>query len=216
VGCRLPSSSEWEAARKQHEAAVPNDASINLRDATWADYLQHTDTRKRQANAREYPWPNADIFEPDPDPSRKPEEEEPDPAAPPDGVLWFARVSEGAKPGDSARFWHLRGNVSEYVVDAESMEKIPATPEGVREYLEKNFNSLGVIGGSALSPARIRWTERAPLPGGAAGVAELVGHGYADVGFRLAFGAKGSEERRRTLAERVRDKVSTATYLLEN
>lgn len=123
--------------------------------------------------------------------------------APDDGVLWFAPVVAGS-PG---QFANLIGNVAEFVVAVAEGEgaSTPATVlKDTADILKRSTPGLAVIGGSALS--RIENLDK-PEP-----VKDDEPQGWADVGVRLAFGAKGAGVVPPSLAKLVKGELATLNY----
>ncbi|MCY2954008.1 MAG: hypothetical protein NTU53_18860 [Planctomycetota bacterium] len=187
LGCRLPTEKEWQAAEKK----MPPGAKPNLRDSVWQ--IQHEYVPKLlQA---EPPWLNA------PDPSSGSYSSNPQaagdiwdqnlngkfvtggPGLPyVDGSLWFDKVCPD--PGKATDFYHLIGNVAEFVTN----EPLALGEDGKPQNKEVR---LLIIGASALS---------APDPKDlTSGVERINGNPWAirpeafsDVGFRLAFSASAA------------------------
>jgi len=179
LGCRLPASDEWAAAR----ATLKGDpaAGANLRDQTWQkqkDHIQKLEEAGR-LSAPEDHYPDAGAFWPKGatqrltgrDAKSRPGD---------DGVLWLTPVGS-AKPGE---FRNLVGNVAEFTYDdPAALAKWQGDADQLKQLLAASADKVRVIGGSALSAPRI------PID-----VAQAVDYaeasaGYADVGLRLAFTA---------------------------
>jgi hypothetical protein len=170
LGCRLPTVAEWSAAAK---SAQNTQTQTNLRDKRYQAQM----ARAAGVQGLKQPWPADGIFRlasergsPSTDDKLVTDTD--------DGTLWFAPVgatndeaSSSTSAGkETARFWHLRGNVAEYVTLASQGDK--TAPQDVM-----------VIGESALSPPRQERDQ--PLPIGASQAST----GCSDVGLRLAFDA---------------------------
>ncbi|HUT32686.1 MAG TPA: SUMF1/EgtB/PvdO family nonheme iron enzyme [Planctomycetota bacterium] len=190
LGCRLPSSAEWQAAL----AAAGQGTKANLRDATWRK--QQEFMRKKAETVRPE-WPDAATF-PAPESELgkgvKRGAEALVVSDADDGALWFSPVGS---PGGG--FQHLAGNVAELVFDQpaafdDAFLKAPAAPaaEAVRGFVQKHEASIGVIGASALSPPEL-WDGKARPFDKAWPLGLVKGRegkdSFADVGFRLAFTA---------------------------
>lgn len=168
LGCRLPTFSEWSAAAKSQQNAQ-QDSQTNLRDKRYKDEI----ARAAGVPGLTKPWPADGIF--------RPAGERVAASADgklvtdiDDGTLWFTPVgapsNAAAAIKESARFWHLRGNVAEYVLSQQHADQSSA-PE------------VMVIGESALSPPRQSPDQALPIANASAS------RGYSDVGVRLAFDA---------------------------
>lgn len=186
AGCRLPSAEEWRAALQMDPDA---ERDANLRDETWKTQFEHI----RSIDASKNPdWPNMGIFVPAAQARTWPtrvNDAEVHPRN--DGVLWFRPVAAGA-----GTFRNLVGNVAEFVVQRESVERLdeyaasmtPGTPVQSAVTLAGDVG-LQVIGGSALSPPSFEAsTPHQVAPGQRTDFGD-VGIGYSDVGVRLAFSA---------------------------
>lgn len=206
---RLPSADEFSAALEMQGA----DVGVNLRDATWD--IQRAHIAGAGQNGQAGPWPDRGAFAPrDGNVAREGSARAWQTAAGPlnDGILYFDVVASARSGG---RFYHLVGNVAEYVFDdpraiddLKPQEK--ASPALVEDLLKKTPGGLRVMGGSALSAPELHeptaLLDRADfaksLP--AASPASF----YADVGFRLAFSAP-----RGTVAQRLQKALAAQDYL---
>ncbi|MEM7754214.1 MAG: SUMF1/EgtB/PvdO family nonheme iron enzyme [Planctomycetota bacterium] len=182
VGCRLPTTAEWQAAYAGMGSPGPG-PEFNLRDAALA---ARRDDLDRSSPQTEYPTEGA---------FRGRGEDDPQGYLAPtfefnDGAVWF-RPSRTGDP-----FADLLGNVAEMVAEyrgaAASARGDLGEGGGVSAADVEGFRRSGdlvvrVIGGSALSPIppyapliepREMSSRRAPM-------------GFTDVGFRLAFGLGG-------------------------
>ena len=106
VGCRLPTTAEWKAAREKER----KDTIWNLRDSTWTAQYKFD-------NRQHFPLPDRNIFKPDglviiPDGSDERN----------DGTLWFDDVDISDKRGQT--FIHIIGNVAEFVRDGNTFAVI--------------------------------------------------------------------------------------------
>lgn len=165
IGCRLPTSEEWRAARSTYEQGS---GSWNLRDATFDRQREHA-TALRDQGQRFFPWPDDGIFVPRGVAVARGAEARAATAGS-DGRLWFDEVDRADRGN---RLKNLVGNVAEFVNDSPPR---PGEPSRGARY--------GVIGGSALSPAEVEIGTAYPIDGLS---------GYSDVGFRLAFLAVGAK-----------------------
>lgn len=111
--------------------------------------------------------------------------------APSDGSLWFEAVD--APRGEVFR--HIRGNVAEFVATGGDATK----PEG-----------WAVIGGSALWPPSVPTDEPQSWRG-----LGWDSRAYSDVGFRLAFDAKGAVAAGPTFAQRVERVMENPPWVWE-
>ena len=179
LGCRLPGSDEWAAAK----ATLKGDpaAGANLRDQVWQrqkDHIQKLEEAGRLSAPEDY-YPDAGAFWPKAAAQRLTGR---DAKSLPgdDGVLWFAPVGN-AKPGE---FQCLIGNVAEFTFeDPAALAKWQGDADQLKPLLAASADKIRVIGGSAMSAPQI------PTD-----VAQAVDYteastGYADVGLRLAFTA---------------------------
>jgi hypothetical protein len=195
LGCRLPTSPQWQQAYAEEKPRpLPR---WNLRDKTWRKQKDHAQDRVRKGRAVTA-QPDAEIFRPGgsvgPDAGGAAGGDD-------DGVLWFAPVALG----EERTFHHLVGNVWELVVDdVKTMDAAAGDmePQAVKDLLDKKFESVGVIGGSALSPASLRVDQRYGLD------RKDSANGYSDVGLRLAFKAPGEP-----LASRLKRLLDQRAYL---
>ncbi|MCC5787634.1 MAG: SUMF1/EgtB/PvdO family nonheme iron enzyme [Phycisphaerales bacterium] len=183
MGCRLPTDEEWRAAvdfeREQGEL------SGNLRDAAWLgqhEWVRQLDAQ-RAFDEVQAPYPDNGIFTPPR--AQVPVGSDAVPAVrDDDGSVWFERVG---RSGRGERFYHLLGNVAEFVV-------APGLPQ-----------EHGVIGGSALSPAQADpETVYGLLP-----FQRRVA--YSDVGFRLSFSTDGAAQEQSS-ADRLARLVDQAVF----
>lgn len=202
AGCRLPATDEWRAAH----LLVPLAGELsewNLRDATFSAQLAHTRTMQGQVvNKASFPWPDSNILLPDQ--PKVPVHDRATAHGFNDGFLWFA--PSAADPGHLIH--HLIGNVAEFVFDQpDRMDAAKANADAVLSTLQQSADGLGAIGGSALSPPELSPETRVPV--------DLLfsTEGFADVGFRVAFTARGTRPPRETMAAKVLRVLSPDTYL---
>lgn len=186
AGCRLPSAEEWRAALQMDPEA---ERDANLRDETWKAQFEHI----RSIDASKNPdWPNLGIFVPAAQARTWPTRANDGEVHPRnDGVLWFRPAAAG-----SGMFKNLVGNVAEFVVPRESVERLdeyaaamtPGTPAQSAVSLAGDLG-LRVIGGSALSPPSFETSTPHEIASGQRTDFGDMGIGYSDVGVRLAFSA---------------------------
>ena len=205
LGCRLPSRSQWQAAYQivgQNRSAMHD----NLRDETWLGQKDHV-TSLVASGTSIIDWPDSGIFWPVgiPDGQRLAGRDAVERTTDSDGFLWFGPVGIGS----GRPFRNMIGNVAEFVFDAPQevgqLAVTPAdTPEGVQQIFDAHSDALYVIGGSALSPPRLKLDQ--PYP-----VDSIMGReGYSDVGFRLAFAVPDE-----SLQQKFRRVVTAASYLTQ-
>ncbi|MFM9996880.1 MAG: hypothetical protein ACKVU4_13895 [Phycisphaerales bacterium] len=205
LGCRLPSTEEWRASLAHQARAASPAATPNLRDTRWQGLWASAEA-VRLKGGKPF-WPDAGIFVPaGGDKGGEPVDRS---ASHPgdDGALWFTPASS------DGGIIHLVGNVAEFVFDGPSLGGAPAdvTPEAVDAVLRASPALLRVIGGSALSPPA-QSTDQ-PFPVDALDLADRVG--YADVGFRLTFGADGPAAATPPPRDRLRRLLHAGVYQLE-
>ncbi len=202
AGCRLPATDEWRAARGQF-AATAELAEWNLRDATFTAQKNHTRAMQSQVvNKASFPWPDANILLPDE--PKVPVQDRATAYEFDDGTLWFTPATSDSRHP----VHHLVGNVAEYVFDQpDRMDAARPTADGVQSVFQSAPTALGAIGGSALSPPELAPDTRIPV--------DLLfsTEGFADVGFRLAFTARGTRPPRETLASKILRVLSPDTYI---
>jgi len=178
LGCRLPASDEWAAAK----ATLKGDgaAGANLRDQAWQrqkDHIQKLEEAGRLSSPEDY-YPDAGAFWPKGAQRLTGRDAKSRPGD--DGMLWLAPVGN-ARPGE---FQCLVGNVAEFTFDdPAALTKWQDDADQLKQLLAASADKIRVIGGSALSAPQI------PVD-----VAQAVDYaeasaGYADVGLRLAFTA---------------------------
>lgn len=204
AGCRVPTSDEWRAALASLPADVPL-SSWNLRDATFAAQRAHVAAMQAQVvNKASFAWPDAGVLLPES--PRVPEGERATAHAFDDGVLWFTPVNADTR--HDVR--HLVGNVAEFVFDQpDLLDACAPTAAAVHAALGRAPDALGAIGGSALSPPEVAPETRVPI--------DLLfsSEGFADVGFRLAFTARGTRPPRETLASKALRILAPDAFLFD-
>ncbi len=202
VGCRLPMSSELSAIISMELAGMDTEGYIeqtraNVRDATWESQRQFMLANEGQLN-----WPDAAAFY---GPNQA--------AAPPEGAnarpwtnsdddyLWFAPTTDRR----GTMFSHLIGNVWELYFDD------PASLVGgvgdYQSFIAGRLGEIGVLGGSALADKSLGILQPHNLP------ATLANNGFSDVGFRLAFSARGTQAPNLDLTQRLANAARNAPYL---
>lgn len=204
AGCRVPASDEWRAALALLGPDVPL-SSWNLRDATFAAQRAHVAAMQAQVvNKASFAWPDSGALLPES--PRVPEGERATAHPFDDGILWFAPVNADSR--HDVR--HLIGNVAEFVFDQpDLLDACAPTASAVNGALARAPDALGAIGGSALSPPEIPPESRQPV--------DLLfsSEGFADVGFRLAFTARGTRPPRETLASKALRILAPDAFLFE-
>ena len=101
-----------------------------------------------------------------------------------DQILWFSEVNKGSQTSmQGTQVFHVFGNVAEFVCERPELFSQADSPTQVAAKVREAGASIGVMGGSALSPARY-----AP---DTALVSNWKNDGFSDVGVRLAFTAEG-------------------------
>lgn len=206
AGARFPTSKEWVAARLRFDGgAIPSGA--NLRDQTFERQRAHVENMRRSAGARQdaFPWPDNGVFTPDIKPA-PPVGDKATSRPGNDGILWFAPTGVG---GGTA-VHHLVGNVAEFVFEnADALERTPADATQLDTLLIGDDRStLSVIGGSSLSAPTLVIDKPLPV------VLFEATEGFADVGCRLAFNAKGTPPPRESFAMRLQRLLTDDAYLL--
>ena len=174
MGCRLPTAAEWQTAHRSNRQQT-----TNRRDQTWRLQQQYI----QQALGRggmNYPWPDDGIFYPDDILGLNvPDRGKAKVANGQDQWLWFAAVDQG----QAAPFYHLEGNVAEFVYDdPKRFEEVATSGDDADRFsVLLNDPGLAVIGGSALSPPSLEVDRPYQI--------DPSDHtkGFSDVGFRLAF-----------------------------
>jgi len=187
MGCRIPSSAEWRAAK-----ATDTGSAHNLRDGTWQKVYDHL--LPSIANSPEFPA--AGIFLPAGMTRVQPAADRAAAVEAEDGWVWFWPVSTG-----TVGFKSLVGNVAEFTFEEPvALETVAATAADVDRVLGKS-DKMRVIGASALSPKEVKPDEAYSLSAGKGK------ESYSDVGFRVAFsapraaGAAGVGERLKSALE---------------
>ncbi len=202
AGCRLPATDEWRAAKSLIPAASDL-AEWNLRDATFAAQKAHIRAMQAQVvNKASFPWPDANILLPDQ--PKVPTEDRATSHDFDDGILWFAPTT--ADPRHPVQ--HLIGNVAEFVFDQpDRFDAARPTADGVLSVLQQSPDALAAIGGSSLSPPELPPETRIPV--------DLLfsTEGFADVGFRMAFTARGTRPPRETMAAKILRILSPDSYI---
>lgn len=230
LGCRLPTSNEWLAAKKRFEDTATTKDAWNLRGTgpatvnSWLAQQNYAismqahvlpfpdknafsgdmgfDTSQTDAKAR--PWTNAELakFAPTRVSST---------AGTYNGsALWFRDV--GHEPGfptsiGQGYIHDLIGNVAEYVFDAPNTNAVikdnKITTDEVDTLLSANRNKVGVIGGSSLSMPTLPLDKPSIVA-----LDAQADSGFSDVGIRLAYTAPIQ-----TINEVLADVFSVPQYL---
>ena len=202
LGCRLPTSQEWQSAHhtaSQSRAQLPS----NLRDERWLTQKEHI--VDLVANGKSIiDWPDSGIFWPADIPESQLARQRDAVAVTSenDGYLWFSPVDMGS----GSLFRNLVGNVAEFVFDSpKEMEQLePLSPAGVETLLANHAKDLKVIGASALSPPDVEIDQAYHVK---LSEAKL---GFSDVGLRLAFSLPDE-----SLHEKFKRLVSSTGYEME-
>lgn len=203
MGCRLPTSGEFESARKMQPAAaaVAGPTPPNLRDRAWEAQHQHISEivdREGDAVRAQAPWPDMGTFETTTTKTRLGADAQAVQGAADDGFLWFRPVQT------DETFCNLIGNVAEYLWDdARLLEPSPQIKmlSDFREIVAKHGRgNLYVAGASAIS---------APELGSGRHEVANFNNGFADVGFRLAFTVPS-----RTIVDRMRIVADKQKYMV--
>ena len=100
------------------------------------------------------------------------------------------------------QFSDLIGNVAEIVFeDPVALEKLPDQKiETLTPFFDKNSDKVLVVGGSCISAPEYKIFERRVL---------AAGNGFADVGFRLAFGAG-----KKSIVDQLKEIMGEQKYLV--
>jgi hypothetical protein len=209
LGCRLPTSEEWNAAYVKFEGgagAAAKDA-WNLRGAGWEQ--QQTYAGKMAADGLAYPdagiflesdqlfagitaeaakpWQSADLAK------LNPSRVNANGGVYPTSQIWFRGVGmePGVRPaGDGSGIPHdLVGNVAEYILDGPGANAVikdtRVSVADVDTAVASASNKLYVVGGSSLSPPQTQFNKMLPVDPTFAQTLT----GFSDVGFRLAYTA---------------------------
>jgi formylglycine-generating enzyme required for sulfatase activity len=206
LGCRFPSSAEWQEAAKR----APN-ANPNLRDQTYLTQFNHVKNNIDRFEARNsMDWPAANVLRLQENTEAVPAEKEEEVVPGSDGVLYFNHVNEPtASEANGPVFYNLIGNVWEYTYEQPlEVEKLQSTaPEDIYKLIGNMYAQVRVIGGSALSNPDIAINEpKAPKRTEAL-------RGWSDVGFRLAFSTGAGAGGSGTPKQRLMSLLQTTPYL---
>ena len=213
LGCRIPTSDEWQAAYNAFEvpagAVLPKDV-WNLRGEgggrpTWR--TQQDYTKPLETNG--LPYPDKGIFIPskllfsdiqagsakpwtaDALAKIAPSRITSSPTPYQNNTLWFQPVDRENLPAGAPKpvLHHLVGNVAEYVFDGETATAVvsnnTASTAAIDEAIKAGGTKLFVIGGSSLSPPDVPFNEKQAVNPTTVGAKT----GFCDVGFRLAYTA---------------------------
>lgn len=195
LGCRLPTSDEWQAALAMSRSS--GEGRANRRDPTWATQFAYIKGLRAGTPPRTGEWPSIGGFRTS---ATSPPELDSQPASSAsDGVLWFEDVSSGG----GQPFNHLIGNVAEYVTSQpiDRGDRVGSMSYGESQGLK---GQLQVIGASAMTPPDVQPERPYPLPSVTDEVSKF---GFADVGIRLAFPAPSV-----SLNRQLSDALSRATF----
>lgn len=179
AGCRLPTLAEWQAAAGVTDTLPATAAATsNLRDASWKRVFDHL----AQHTSKQPHFPSSGIFQSAETASITDTDDNVPAVTSDDGVVWFAPVGTPFGQSAAGSFLNLIGNIAEYVTISDTTPQAASYAE-----LKKGMQSgdVRVVGASALSPANLPIVAQIPGRGWADQI-------YADVGFRLAFGAPKS------------------------
>jgi hypothetical protein len=209
LGCRFPTPAEWRAAAATVTTFRPEE--WNFRDARWQREQDAAAAVRRAGKVAL--WPDLEVFWPAKfdSASASGASAKAVNGAFDDGFLLFSPVSAG--PDRPLK--HLYGNVWEYTFDpgsggGEGQWPDPKDPVGVQKFIQDHAGSLAVMGGSALSSPALDLMH--PQAVDEFDIADRLG--YSDVGFRLAFGAKGAAPPRIPVAAQVVKLIGNDSYLL--
>jgi len=201
LGCRLPTSGEWEVAVGKQ---IMNAEMLpNLRDAAWAAQMKYI-TELQEGGTIQAQWPDAGMFPYEGKFGAKK-------AAIPWTAAWHDQQKLNVPVGFNDKFVFLRpvgngaglsdliGNVSEMVFDAPAkLAKVETTVPKLREVLEASQDQLFVVGGSCISQPEVGFAKQ---PCGMHG-------GFSDTGFRIAF-----EAANRLIVDRLKELMSEQQYV---
>lgn len=209
ANCRLPSGEEWVAAHRAFVAGRSSAGPWNVRDRTFDAQTAHVQRMRDMPDVKtrtSFQWPNVGgVFA---EPQRLPEGKPVPGAVSDDGVLYFARVD--APFGDPP---HLIGNVAEFVFDDPvAIEELPIGDLTAAIRLYNRFGEkIRIAGGSAISPVQVALDVPQKLNDEQIIYAE---EGFADVGLRLAFSAKGTAARQEPLIAKLMRRLGDESLLL--
>jgi formylglycine-generating enzyme required for sulfatase activity len=183
LGCRLPTSAEWQAAEASNAKAKASTLP-NLRDRAWATQRDFVfKDIEGQTKAGEEFYADAGIFWPKGvDGAARKAGHAATVVDQNDGVVWFSKVgSDTERP-----FAHLVGNVAEFAYeDTDSLRDLKATGAAdVLGFVRKQAGNFRVIGGSALSAPEVPVDKPLEMA-----KVDSESDAFCDVGFRLAFWA---------------------------
>jgi hypothetical protein len=230
LGCRLPTSNEWLAAKQRFEDTATSKDAWNLRGTgpanvnNWLAQQNYAITMQvhalsfpdknifsgdmgfdtSQTDAKAQPWTNAQLAK------FAPTRVSSTTGTYNGSVLWFRNV--GHEPGfptslGQGYIHDLIGNVAEYVFDAPTASAVikdnKITTDDVDALLAANRNKVGVIGGSSLSLPTLPVDKPSIVA-----LDNQADSGFADVGIRLAYTAPIQ-----TINEVLADVFSVPQYL---
>jgi hypothetical protein len=193
AGCRLPTTGEWQSLLREQAPDIRRELA-NLRDIRWEAFHKHM--LAREAAGRWFQPADSGVFSPA-GAARS------SAAAHPwdDGWLWFASNSHDENRLAS----HVLGNVAEYVTTVPW--DLPADPKAAAAHAAGKLTELRVVGGSALSDPLVD-----PLAPQELDPIDAL-EGFADVGFRLAFGADRASTAGAKVGRQVLEILTPTPYL---
>ena len=200
LGCRVPSSDEWAAAR----ASGAQKDDWNLRDSwfkTQFDYVAQANAQK----AGSFPYPAAGVATPADQVVDASKDGDAVTGGKDDGIVFFRATGNDSPAG---AFRDLEGNVAEWVFEnPKALDEVRPEGDQVKRLVDDLTKLMGpeadqvakdsggeklrrIIGGSALSGSW--WPDRSKTIVTKKIFERTAGFkGFADVGFRLAFTATG-------------------------
>lgn len=175
AGCRLPTVDEMTQL-----AQLDTSGLANRRDASW---MAANEFLARKGGGKNGKWFDGGIFVPSEVTPPAKREKAVAATESDDRSVLFWQVGTG-KSEHAPR--NTVGNVAEFVFeDAAGEVAMPADAQGLRDAVAKS-TAVRVMGGSALSPPEVDPKVAYPVKPDGGGL------GFSDVGFRLAFDAKGT------------------------
>lgn len=178
AGCRLPTAEEMT-----NLTALEGQRPANRRDASW---MAANEFLARKAGGKNGKWFDGGVFVPqDLQPLRR--DKAVAAVESDDRSVLFWSVHSPANDGSTQHApRNTIGNVAEFVFEgAAAQELLPGDPAGLREAVSKSA-AIRIVGASALSPPEVNPSIAYPVKG------DLAAGGFSDVGFRLAFDARGA------------------------
>ncbi len=193
AGCRLPTTGEWQALLNERAGNERRELA-NLRDQSWRAFKEHMVSLKQAGRMAVDPLDGVFLAAGAAVPG-----EESHPWN--DGWLWFAPTADP----QTAETSHVIGNVAELTTTR--AWTLPENAADIPGFVTRNVGELRVIGGSALSDPALDPAK--PLELDAIDALE----GFADVGFRLAFGAALSERPNERVGQHLSEVLTPTPYL---